>query len=167
MEQPTPERPTPGPSAPERTPDVIPTPSPQTSLRQTPGRQTPLQTRDRRVQIRLQTLVGADDALVAWTRGWVSRELRLHRLLAARTFDFAVLTDRNLFLFSTGFFSRRPRRRVYSSRLDRINVSDHVLPRGRRLRITSRNAHPLWLELPVSHRTTAFADALVAHAHAD
>jgi hypothetical protein len=127
----------------------------------------PVRTRDRRVEIRLRRLVGADDALVAWTRGWVSRELRLHRLLAARTFDFAVLTDRSLFLFSTGFFSRRPRRRVYSSRLDRINVSDHVLSRGRRLRITSRNADPLWIELPVSDRTTAFADALVAQAHAD
>src|SRR5712671_5294929 len=113
MDKPTPERAAPEPVAPEplapeRAPDVTPAPGPR----------TPVRTRDRRVEIRLQTLVGADDALVAWTRGWVSRELRLHRLLAARTFDFAVLTDRNLFLFSTGFFSRRPRRRVYSSRLD-------------------------------------------------
>ena len=145
--------------APERTPDATPAPLPRT--------RTPVRARDRRVEIRLRTLIGAEDALVAWTRGWVSRGLRLHRLLAARTFDFAVLTDRNLFLFSTGFFSRRPWRRVYSSRLDRINVSDDVLPRGRRLRITSRTADPLWIELPVSDRTTAFADALVAHAHAD
>jgi hypothetical protein len=149
MDQPTPDQPTPEPA-----------PRPSAPL-------TPPQTREGRVQSRLQRLVGADDAVVAWARGWVSRERRLHRLLAARTFDFAVLTDHNLFLFSTGFFTRRPRRRVYASRLDLINVSDRVVPRGRRLRITSRNADPLWLELRVSDRVTLFADALVARARAD
>jgi hypothetical protein len=152
MDQTTPEQPTPEPLAPERNPDTTATSAP---------------TREERVATRLQTLVGADQDIVAWTRGWVSRELRLHRLLAARTFDFAVVTDQNLFLFSTGFFTRRPRRRVYSSHLDRINASDHVGPRGRRLRITSRNARPLWLELRVSDRAMIFADALVARAHAD
>ena len=128
----------------------------------------PPRTREKRLTTRLQTLVGADENVIAWTRGWVSRERRLHRLLAARTFDFAVLTDRTLFLFSTGFFTRRPRRRVYSSRLDRLNVSNHVVARGRRLRITSRDAHPLWLELRGNRdSTTNFADALVARARAE
>jgi hypothetical protein len=152
MDQPTPDRPTPEPPAPEGNPDV--------TIAAVPARRE-------RVALRLQTLVGADEEIVAWTRGWVSRELRLHRLLAARTFDFAVLTDRNLFLFSTGFFTRRPRRRVYLSRLDRLNVSDHVVRRGRRLRITARNARPLWLELRVSDDTAIFAGALVARAHAE
>ena len=140
--------------APERNPDIT---------------VAPPRTREERRTTRLQTLVGADENVIAWTRGWVSRERRLHRLLAARTFDFAVLTDRSLFLFSTGFFTRRARRRVYSSRLDRLNVSNHVVRRGgRRLRITSRDAQPLWLELQGNRdRTANFADAVVARARAE
>lgn len=153
MDQPIPDQPKPEPLAPERNPDI------------TVARP---RTREERRTTRLQTLVGADENVIAWTRGWVSRERRLHRLLAARTFDFAVLTDRSLFLFSTGFFTRRARRRVYSSRLDRLNVSNHVVRRGRRLRITSRDAQPLWLELQGKRdRTTNFADALVARARAE
>jgi hypothetical protein len=154
MDQPSPDQPTPEPSAPERNPDIT---------------VAPTRAREERRATRLQTLVGADEKVIAWTRGWVSRERRLHRLLAARTFDFAVLTDRSLFLFSTGFFTRRPRRRVYSSRLDRLNVSNHAVGRsGRRLRITARDAHPLWLELQGNRdRTATFADALVARARAE
>jgi hypothetical protein len=123
--------------------------------------------RDARIESRLQRLVGADEALVAWTQGWVSREVRLHRLLAARTLDFAVVTDRSLILFSTGFFTRRPRRRVYDSRFERIFVVDDTVARGRRrLRVTSRDAKPLWFELDASDRAATFADELTARSKA-
>jgi len=122
--------------------------------------------REERIGARLQRLVG-DERVLAWTQGWVSREMRLHRLLAARTLDFAVLTDRSLSLFSTGFFTRRPRRRVYNSRFERIFVADDAVARRRRrrrLRITSRDAKPLWLVLDGSDRAGAFAVELATRA---
>ena len=122
--------------------------------------------REERIGARLQRLVG-DEPVLAWTQGWVSREVRLHRLLAARTLDFAVVTDRSLSLFSTGFFTRRPRRRVYNSRFERIFVADDAVARRRRrrrLRITSRDAKPLWLELDGSGRAGAFAAELTTRA---
>jgi hypothetical protein len=112
----------------------------------------------RRLQARIETA----DPVIAWTRGWVSREMRLHGLFAARTLDFAVLTERGLFLLNTGFFTRRPRRCVYAARLDEIFVSRRSKGRGVRLRITSTTGRPLWLELRSGTRNTAFADALVA-----
>jgi hypothetical protein len=148
MDQPTPDRPAAEePPAPERAPDST---------------VTPVSAGDERVLTRLQTLVGADEPIVTWTRGWVSREVRAHRLLAARTLDFVALTHQNLVMCSTGFFTRRPRRRVYVSPLERILVVDDDRPRGRRLRITSRHHGPLWIELDLSPRSSAFADALVA-----
>jgi hypothetical protein len=120
-----------------------------------------------RIGSRLQRLVGADESMVAWTQGWVSREVRLHRLLAARTLDFAVVTDRSLVLFSTGFFTRRPRRRVYEARFERIFVVDDTVPRGRRrLRVTSRDAKPLWFELDASARATTFANEVMTRSKA-
>jgi hypothetical protein len=123
--------------------------------------------RTARISARLQRLVGHDERVLAWTQGWVSREVRLHRLLAARTLDFAVVTERSLVLFSTGFFTRRPRRRVYTSRFDRIFVVDDVVARGRRrLRITSRDAKPLWFEIDASDRAASFATELTARTKA-
>lgn len=159
MDQPTPDQPTAKvPPAPERLPDTTSTPGP--TLVGAPNR-------DQRVEIRLQALVGTNDPIVAWTRGWVSREVRLHRLFAARTPDFAVLTNIELFLFSTGFFTRRPRRRVYTSPLSRVHVTNHDAPRGRRLRVSSRKAHPLWIELRTGDRASTFADELVARARGE
>ena len=100
--------------------------------------------------------------MVDWARPWVSRGSRIHRLLAARTLDFAVLTDDTLTLVSTGFFSRRPRRRVYCAELHELTVADDVVPKGRRLRLSSGTGHDLWLELGADARATAFADSLVA-----
>ena len=100
--------------------------------------------------------------MVAWARGWVSRATRLHRLVAARTLDFAVLTDDGLTLVSTGFFSRRPRRRVYWSELRDLTVVDDPVPKGRRLRFLSPLTPELWMELGNDARSTTFADALVA-----
>jgi hypothetical protein len=117
--------------------------------------------RVRRVEARLRKKAGTDE-MVAWARGWVSRATRLHRLVAARTLDFAVLTDDGLTLVSTGFFSRRPRRRVYWSELRDLTVVDDPVPKGRRLRFLSPLTPELWMELGNDARSTTFADALVA-----
>jgi hypothetical protein len=108
---------------------------------------------------RLQSFV--DEPLVAWTQGWVSREIRMHGVFAARTLDFAVLTDSSLCLVSTGFFSRRPHRRVFAARLDDLVVANETIGRGRRLRIMSAATRPLRLELRANETTAAFANALV------
>ncbi len=115
---------------------------------------------------RLQGIVGSEP-IVAWTRGWVSRETRAHRLFAARTYDFAALTEHSLVLVSTGFFTRRPRHCVYSGELARIAISDDPVPRGRRIRISAPDARTLRLELRSEPSATRFADAVVARGRAD
>ena len=114
---------------------------------------------------RLQSFV--DEPLVAWTQGWVSRDMRLHSVFAARTLDFAVLTDQSLCLVSTGFFSRRPRRRVFLARLEDMTVANEIVGRGRRLRISAPATRPLRLELRENDKTATFANALVERAPAD
>jgi hypothetical protein len=149
MDQPTPDQPTPAePPAPE----TIPKPTP-----------VPASPRDQRSEAHLQRLIDSGTPVVVWTRGWVSRESRAHRLLAARTFDFAVLTERDLSLFSTGFFTRRPRRIVYTAALDDVRVVEQGVPSGRRLSIRSDDQpRRLRIELNGSPRASAFADALLA-----
>jgi hypothetical protein len=86
------------------------------------------------------------DAIVAWTQAWVSREGRLHAL-AARTYDFVVVTERELLLISTGFFSRRPRRLVYAAPLAVLDVVDSGGTPGHRLRVDRPRQKPLRIEL--------------------
>jgi hypothetical protein len=123
---------------------------------------SPTSAREQRTMRRLQTFV--DEPLVSWTQGWVSREIRLHGVFASRTLDFAVLTDKSLGLVSTGFFSRRPHRRVFLARLEDVKVANETVGRGRRLRIHSTGGRPLRLELRDNPKTAAFATALVARA---
>jgi hypothetical protein len=117
--------------------------------------------RTRRIETRLRAKAGVDE-IVEWARAWVSRGTRIHRLLAARTLDFAVVTDESLTLVSTGFFSRRPRRRVYCAELDDLTVADDPVPKGRRLRLSSDTGPELWLELGTDERAKVFADTLVS-----
>jgi hypothetical protein len=86
----------------------------------------------------------------------------MHTVFAARTLDFAVLTVDRMFLFSTGFFSRHPRRRVYDVALDRLHVERQQVKRGLRLRVWSREHRPLLLDLRATARNVAFVEALVA-----
>jgi hypothetical protein len=151
MDQSTPDR-----ATPERTVESERTLPPPKS---TP---TPAESaRNRGVKTRLRKKAGAEE-IVAWTQGWVSRGTRLHRLSAARTLDFAVLTNSALTLVSTGFFSRRPRRRVYCAELHELTVGDDPVPKGRRLRLQASVGPELWIELGSDVQSTAFADALVA-----
>jgi hypothetical protein len=152
MDQPTPDDPTPRPAAPGTNPGL----SPVAASR-----------RDQFAEARLHTLIGRRRPLVTWTRGWVSREVRAHRLLAARTLDFAVLTESDLALCSMGFFTRRPRLLVYERALAEIDVVEHQVPAGRRLLIESPDdPHPWRIELGENVRANNFADALIAYARA-
>ncbi len=119
---------------------------------------------------RLRRLTGRSAAyrgqIVASTRGWVSRDSKVH-VLAARFLDFAVLTPEHLVLCSTGFFTRRPRRRVFREPLSRLVV----IPRGpepfRTLRIVGDFDKPILLELRDRPDGIAFARELLARAHAE
>jgi len=50
---------------------------------------------------RLRRKLRESEDFVAWGRAWLSRDGRMHGLLAARTLDFVVLTDTHLLVFST------------------------------------------------------------------
>src|SRR4051812_3397084 len=126
---------------------------------------TPASARHRRVARRLEAQT--DEHIVAWTHGWILRDMRLHGVLAARTFDFVVLTENSLLLITTGFFTRRPRRRVFDAPLDDLTVSDEPVRRGRRLRFSTPSTRPLLLEVHDDERTAAFVAALAGHAPVD
>lgn len=101
------------------------------------------------------------EEIAAWCRVWVSRDRPLHLMLASRHRDFAVVTDRRLLLFSAGFFTRRPRRRVLADRLDGITVTPAGRRPGRCLKVEASGHDALLIELSGSDRSLRFADALL------
>jgi hypothetical protein len=109
---------------------------------------------------RLQSKLDEDDELVAWARAWVSRDGRMSSVFASRTLDYCVLGRDGFYLFSTGFFTRRPRRRVFRAPLDRLIVSVRKSGPPERLRLSVRGHRPLLLDLRRSARSQPFADAL-------
>ena len=119
---------------------------------------------------RLRRLMGRASAypgpIVAITRCWVSRDSGLH-LFASRFLDFAVLTPEHLVLCSTGFFTRRPRRRVLREPLNRLMI----LPRGprpaRTLRVVGDFTHPLLFELRNNANSRVFARELCERARTE
>jgi hypothetical protein len=114
-----------------------------------------------RSERRLRAKLEPGERLILWTRGWISRDGRLHSVLAARTLDFAVITDRRLLFFATGFFSRLPRRRVYESEFQYLQVSSTGTKRGHRLRIVSPRHRPILLENHNTEHSVQFALELV------
>jgi hypothetical protein len=96
------------------------------------------------------------EAFVTWTRAWVSRHQPLHWLLANRNRDYAVLTDRRVMLWSAGFFTRRPRRRVLADRLDEIIVESISRDPGRRVACQRPGRRALLLELGKDDRSDQF-----------
>ena len=103
-----------------------------------------------------------DEHVVAWGRAWVSRDGSMPWLFAARTLDFVVRTEDRLYLFSTGFFTRRPRRCVYGSALDRLGVEARQAKRGRHLRVHLPEGRALLFDMRGSARNNALADSLVS-----
>jgi hypothetical protein len=118
-------------------------------------------TRQTAAERQLAAKLRPDEQLVAWGRAWVSRDGRGHSLFAARTLDFVVRTDDRLYLFSTGFFTRRPRRCVYGTDLGRLRVETRQGKTGRRLRLQLPEGRALLLDMRSSARNNALADALV------
>lgn len=89
----------------------------------------------------------ADDRLLAWTRAWVSHDGPA-QVLAARSRDFVVLTDRTLMCWSTGFLTRRPRRRVLFERLEGCAVEPVGRRPDRSLRVRAVGRRPLRFDFP-------------------
>jgi len=114
---------------------------------------------------RLRSLAGRKTSyqgpIIGITQGWMSRDSSFH-IFAARYFDYAMLTDEHLVCFSTGFLSRRPRRRVFREPLNALVV----IPRGdepfRTMRIVGDFNRPLLFEVRSDDNSIAFARELVA-----
>ena len=107
-------------------------------------------------------MLRADEELVAWTRGWVSRAGPLRTLVASRTLDYLVGTDHRLYLFAMGFFTRQPRRCVLGTSLDRLGTSERKARRGHQLLISSIDHRTLLIDLRSTFRNSRFADQLLA-----
>jgi hypothetical protein len=106
-------------------------------------------------------VLNENETLVMWTRGWISREGRYNVLLAARHHDFVVLTSQRLLLFSCGFFTRRPKRKVYEARLEHLEVADTGRHPGQRLRVTGFRKRPLRCEFGRDQESRAVVGALL------
>ena len=128
-----------------------------------PGAQPPPPTTHTpRAERKLRAYLEPGEALLAWTRGWVSRDGRMTRVIAARTLDYLAVTNHRCFFFTTGFFTRRPRRCVYNTPLDRLSVTEREAKRGRHLRVSSPDHRTLLIDLRANPRSDAFADRLLA-----
>ena len=118
-----------------------------------------------KLEWRLRRLAGRKGAyrgpILAWTRGWVSRDTRWH-VFAARFLDFAVLTEEHLLLCSTGFFSRRPRRQVLREPLTRLSVTTIGPEPARAVRVVGDFARPIRIELRDTPDAAAFIHELIA-----
>lgn len=117
---------------------------------------------------RLRALAGRtapyDGPINAITQAWVSRDSRAHAF-AARFLDFAVLTDEHLMLCSTGFFSRRPRRRVFLEPFRQLNAVGRGPEPYRTVRVVGDFSSPLLIELRSDDHSLAFARALLERTH--
>jgi hypothetical protein len=125
---------------------------------------------DNRHLRRLRKLMGRTSAysgpISAITRCWVSRDSSVH-VFAARYLDFAVLTPEHLVLCSTGFFTRRPLRRVFREPLNRLVVIERGPEPTRVLRILGDFSHPLLFEMRNNPPGLDFARELVERTRPD
>jgi hypothetical protein len=119
--------------------------------------------REERVRRKVAKYAQPGDTLVAWTQAWVSRDGRMHAF-AARTRDFVVVTDGELLLISTGFFSRRPRRLVYAAPLAVLHVVDLDPAPGHRLRVDRPRQKPLRIEMRGDRHDVVVSTRLVERA---
>jgi hypothetical protein len=118
-----------------------------------------------RTEARLRKLTGRkgtyDGPVVGIARGWVSRDGRMP-LFAARFLDFAVLTPDHLVLCSTGFFTRRPRRRVFKQALGRLEVVPLGSEPYSTVRVSGNFNRPIRIELRPNEAGLTFARELLA-----
>jgi hypothetical protein len=116
-----------------------------------------MKTTDERLRRSVDPRLEPGETFVAWTRAWVSRYQKFHWLLSLRRRDFAVVTDRRLMLWSAGFYSRRPRRRVLAERLDEVTVKSTSRDPGRRMACSRAGRKPLLLELGKDPQSDRFS----------
>ena len=102
-----------------------------------------------------------DEHLIAWGRAWVSRDGPGSWFIAARTLDFVVCTDDKLVLFSIGFFTRQPRRRVYDTPLHRLHITERKKKHSVELRLGSRAHRPLLFQLRRSPRNARLVNEIL------
>ena len=118
-----------------------------------------------RTEARLRQVTGRKTAyegpIVAIARGWVSRDSRMH-LFAARFLDFAVLTPEHLVLCSTGFFTRRPRRRVFREALGKLEIVPLGSEPIRTVRVVGSFNRPIRMEMRPSEAGITFVRELLA-----
>lgn len=101
----------------------------------------------------------ASESIVATCRVWYSRPLRVP-ILAARYRDFVVVTDRRLMMYSAGWLTRLPRRRVLADRLADLTVS--VIKVDRSLMLSHPGHPPMRLDFASDAPSTAARSALEA-----
>ena len=125
---------------------------------------------DNRYLRRLRRLMGRTSAypgpISAITHCWVSRDSAMH-IFSARYLDFAVLTPEHLVLCSTGFFTRRPLRRVFREPLNRLVVLERGPEPVRVLRVLGDFSHPLLFEMRNTPNGIEFARLLVERTRPD
>jgi hypothetical protein len=118
---------------------------------------------------RLRALAGRsapyDGPIIGIAHGWVSRDTKPH-VFAARFLDFAVITDEHLMFCSTGFFSRRPRRRVFLEPFKQLGIVAQGTEPYRTLRIVGDFNNPLLFELGSDPNSLAFAHELLERTRA-
>jgi hypothetical protein len=106
-----------------------------------------------------------DGPIIGITRGWVSRDTSSH-IFAARFLDFAVITEEHLMFCSTGFFSRRPRRRVFLEPFKQLAIVARGPAPYRTVRIVGDFNSPLLFELRDDPNCLAFARELLLRTRA-
>lgn len=101
----------------------------------------------------------SSEAIVATCRVWYSRPLRVP-ILAARYRDFVVVTDRRLMMYSAGWLTRLPRRRVLADRLADVTVT--VIKVDRTLTLSHPGHPPMRLDFGTDPASIAARTALEA-----
>jgi hypothetical protein len=122
---------------------------------------------ERRLRRLAERRLEEGEHIVAYTAVWYSRPVRVE-WLAARFRDLAVLTDRRLMLWESGWLTRLPRRRVLADRLEDLTATDlsTAVGRapGRRIRLDHASHPPLVLELGDDRASRTIARALLERA---
>ena len=114
---------------------------------------------ERRLRRHVERRLEPGEEVRASCRAWVS-PIRTVQWLAPRHRDFVVVTDRRLMLWAAGFWSRRPRRRVLTERLDELDITP--ARDATAVRITPPARKPILLELGTGGRSLTVCDALNA-----
>lgn len=116
---------------------------------------------ERRIRQLVAPRLSPDERFAGCCRAWVSKATRLRSVTELRRRFVVVTTNQRLMLFSTSFWSRRPRRRVFTRRLDELAVIDIGSTPLRRLELPRENEPPLVVDLGSDDRCRSVALSLL------